>query len=98
MSTLFVIIDHSPYNKTMNIKNNLNELNLTPDNCIIVGSGILNALNLRESKDIDVIASEEKYEELLSNPRFQKVQNHGHEILTDSLFEISKDWTIVGKT
>lgn len=82
----------------MNIKNKLDDLGLTSENSIVIGSGILSALNLRESKDIDVVANEEKYKELADNNRFKKEQNHGREILDDGLFEIGTSWTVVGKT
>jgi len=79
------------------IKNKLDELGLNSGNAVVIGSGILSALNLRESKDIDVVATEEKYKELFGNNRFHKVQNHGREILADDLFEIGISWTVVGK-
>jgi len=82
----------------MDIKSKLNELGLNPDNSVVIGSGILNALNLRESKDIDVVVADEKYNELSDNSRFEKKQNHGREILDDGLFEIGTNWTVVGKT
>lgn len=82
----------------MDIKSKLNELGLNPDNSVVIGSGILNALGLRESKDIDVVVTEEKYKEISDNSRFEKKQNHGREILDDGLFEIGTSWTVVGKT
>ena len=82
----------------LEIKANLNELGLNPDNAVFIGSGILSALNLRESKDIDVIVTEENYKKLSDNSRFKKEQNHGREILADDLFEIGTNWTVVGKT
>lgn len=81
----------------MEIKNKLNELGLNSENAVVIGSGILNALNLRESKDIDVVVTDEKYKELSADSRFRKEQNHGHEILTDDLFEIGTSWTVVGR-
>lgn len=82
----------------MNIKSKLDELGLNPDNSVIIGSGILSALDLREGKDIDVVVTEDKYKELADNSRFKKEQNHGREILVDDLFEIGTSWTVVGKT
>ncbi len=82
----------------MNIKNKLDELGLTSDNAVVIGSGILGALNLRESQDIDVIVTEEKFKELSNNNRFHKKRNHERKILTDDLFEIGTNWTVVGKT
>jgi len=82
----------------MEIKNKLIELGLNSENAVVIGSGILNVLKLRESKDIDVVATEEKYKELSGNGRFKKEQNHGREILNDEPFEIGTSWTVVGKT
>ncbi len=82
----------------MEIKSKLDELDLHSNNAIVIGSGILNALHLRESKDIDIIVTAEKYKELCANGRFKKEQNHGREVLTDGLFEIGTSWTVVGKT
>ena len=81
----------------LDIGTKLNELKLNPGNAVVIGSGILNALNLRESKDIDVVVSEEKYKELVGNSRFKKGQNHGREILVDSLFEIGTSWVVLDK-
>lgn len=84
--------------KTMeNNKDSLNQFGLTPDNSIVVGSGILSALQLRKSNDIDVIATEEKYKELSSDNHFKEEYSHGRYFLSDGLFEISTGWTIVGK-
>jgi len=70
----------------MEIKNKLVELGLNYDNAVVIGSGILNALNLRECKDIDVVVIKEKYKEFSDNSRFKKEQKHGREILDDGLF------------
>lgn len=82
----------------MNINSELSTLSLNPDNSVVIGSGILSALKLRENRDIDVIVTKEKYKELADNNRFKRKQNHGREILTDGLFEIGTRWIIVGKT
>lgn len=82
----------------LEVKTKLDELDLNPDNSVVIGSGISSALNLRESKDIDIIVTEEKYRELVTNSRFKKEQNHGREVLDDGLFEIGTSWTVVGRT
>lgn len=82
----------------LEIKTKLDELGLTADNAVVIGSGILSALNLRESKDIDIVVTEKKYKELADNSRFKKEQNHGREVLTNNLFEIGISWIVVGKT
>lgn len=81
----------------MNTKNELNKIGLTPDNSIIIGSGILSALGIRESKDIDVVVDKETYDRLKSDSRFHKAENHGREILADDLLEIGTSWGVLGK-
>lgn len=82
----------------MEIKSKLNEAGLSPDNAIIIGSGILNALKIRESHDIDVVVSLEKYQELALDGRFKKEMKRGREILANDLLEIMTSWTVLGKT
>ncbi|MBM3256853.1 MAG: hypothetical protein FJY98_00785 [Candidatus Liptonbacteria bacterium] len=82
----------------MEIKSKLYALGLDPHNAVVIGSGILSALHLRESKDIDVVIPEEKYEELSKTRRFKKGQNHGNEVLTQDVVEIGTRWTVLGKT
>lgn len=81
----------------MDIKSKLKEFDLNSDNAVVIGSGILNALNLRESQDIDLVVVEEKYKELAQNSHFEKKQIQGKEILDDGLFEIGTSWTVMGK-
>jgi hypothetical protein len=81
----------------MNIKNELDKFDLNTDNAVVIGSGILNALNIRESKDIDVVVSLDKYLELKVDGSFEQKENHGKEILTHNLLEIGESWTVLGK-
>jgi hypothetical protein len=80
------------------VSSSLAALGLNPKNSVVIGSGILNALGLRRSRDIDVVATETKYRKLASNSRFRREQSHGREILIDGLCEIGVDWTVLGKT
>lgn len=82
----------------LKIKTILDKIDLNPNNSIVIGSGILSVLNLRESKDIDVIVTEEKYKDLADNNHFKKGQNHGREILVNDLLEIGIDWTVLDRT
>ncbi len=82
----------------VDIKNRIDEIGLNSDNAVVIGSGILNALNLRENKDIDVVVPDEKYKELYVNSRFQKKENHGRGVLIDDIFEIVTDWSVLGKS
>jgi len=82
----------------MDIFNSLDELGLNSTNSVIIGSGILNALLIRNCNDIDVVVNYETYQELGKNDRFIKAQNHGLEVLTDGLFEIGTSWNILGRS
>ena len=82
----------------MEIKSKLNEKDLNSDNAIVIGSGILNALKLRESNDIDVVATPEKYQSLALDSPFKKQIKRGQEILTSDLLEIMTSWTVLGKS
>lgn len=81
----------------MDILTKLNELNLNPENSVVIGSGILNALDIRNSNDVDVIVPQNVYTELEQANRFEKGQSYGREILTDELFEIGTSWGVLGK-
>lgn len=70
----------------MNFRAQLEDLGLNPENSIVIGSGILNALNIRESKDVDLVVDEDTYKRL------------AQEVLNDDLFEISTSWVVMGKS
>ena len=81
----------------INIKSKLAGLNLLTNNSIVIGSGIMNALNIRPSNDIDVVVSSSTYENLRTSGKFNVETKHGRQILTDSIFEIGKSWSVLGK-
>lgn len=68
------------------------ELGLSKNNAIVIGSGILNALGIRESKDIDVVVSADKFQELFRDLRLKKTESLGVGILTNEIFEIGTGW------
>src|SRR3954470_16674257 len=81
----------------MNIKSSLNGIELNADNAVVIGSGILNALGIRESDDIDLVVDASTYAKLANSGRFKKAESYGNEILTDELFEIGTGWGVGGK-
>ncbi len=78
----------------INIKQKLSQLSLTPDNSVVIGSGILNALNIRESHDIDVIVSRQMYNKLKQNPKFKVINLFGTDFLQFEDYEIGNDWNV----
>ncbi len=81
----------------MNIPNLLAGLELTPENSVVIGSGILNALGLRASNDVDVVVTKTAFARLAQDPRFVEKQNHGRTILAYDLFEMLPSWGVLGE-
>ena len=82
----------------MIIKNLLQKIGLNSDNCVVIGSGILQSLGIRQSKDIDVVVSGDIYDSLKNSDKFKATESHGQEILVDSIFEIGTNWEVLGKS
>jgi hypothetical protein len=80
-----------------NLKSKLAALGLDTDNAVVIGSGIMSALDIRESGDIDVVTTKAEYGRLASTNQFKITKNHGREILTDDLYEIGTSWGVIGK-
>ena len=81
----------------MNIENALDEFGLGVENAVVIGSGILQALNIRESRDIDVVTSKETYQRLCADNRLRKEKSHGLVLLANNLLEVRTSWLVLGK-
>jgi len=71
---------------------------LNPENCVIIGSGILQALELRKSNDIDLVVTEEKYQELKKTGQFEVKIKRNREILDNGFLEIGTDWFVLAES
>ena len=80
------------------MKKVLQKLSLNPNNSIVIGSGILQVLGIRKSKDIDVVASQDVYDSLKKSGKFTVSKNHGREVLSDGIFEIGTSWKVLDKS
>jgi hypothetical protein len=78
-------------------KNKLTTLGLNARNSVVIGSGILDALSMRKSNDIDVVVVEETYARLRDGGHFQEQQHYGRSVLVDDSFEINTHWGVFGK-
>lgn len=78
----------------IDIKEKLSALSLTPENSVVIGSGILNTLNIRESHDIDVIVDTETYNRLKQNPQFVVTKKFDLDVLQYDIYEIGTGWNI----
>lgn len=78
----------------IDIKSKLSDLSLTPDNSIVIGSGILHVLNIRESNDLDIVVNQDTYKRLKLNPLFRTIKLFDLDILQYDIYEIGTGWNI----
>lgn len=67
-------------------------LNLPPDDYVVIGSGLLDALNLRESGDIDLVVGERLFIELQQSGKYRTEIRHEQPMLTNDDVEVWGDW------
>lgn len=69
-------------------------LGLPTDRVIVIGSGLLDQLNIREAKDIDLVVTPGLFEQLKLDPRFDRAEKFEEEYLTssDGVCEIWRTW------
>lgn len=82
----------------LDIKEILKSYSLNPKNSIVVGSGILNALDLRESNDIDITVRQTTYNRLSKLPEFKIKKTSGSDILTSDTLEIGTSLAVPNHT
>lgn len=75
----------------MHIPTKLKELNLEAGSYIVVGSGILGALGIRESGDIDLIVSQEVYDRFEADG-WGHGQWSDHIVLQQDVFDLGRIW------
>lgn len=80
------------------MKGKLLSLGLNSDNSVVIGSGILQALGIRDSKDIDLVVTQDEYDRLKKSGRFEAHETqYKREVLKDQLFEIGTSWDVLDK-
>ena len=55
-------------------------LRLPLDGCIVIGSGIMGELGIRESDDIDLILTEPLFESLVDRDGWYRIEKHGRPV------------------
>src|SRR5215469_2031853 len=83
--------------ETKPLKERLGQLGLSVDNSVVIGSGILSALGIRDSRDVDVVVDQGTYDRLSNDDRFREEQHHGHPVLLGDDFEIMASWGVLGE-
>ena len=80
------------------MEKNLEEFYLNSENSIVVGSGILQVLDIRKSNDIDLVVTPKIYDSLINSGKFTVLKYYSREILKNNIFEIGTDWVVLGKS
>ncbi len=75
----------------MNFKERIAELDLPKDSYVVVGSGILGALDIRASNDIDLVVTEEVYRYIKSLAWEQGFWSD-KVVFKKDVFDIGNDW------
>ncbi len=79
--------------------NELSKINLRPEDYIVIGSGLLAALELREVEDIDLILSEQVFREYEQKGGWSRKDfDDGSYFLARGIYEIGLDWDSDGAT
>ena len=66
------------------------ELQLPENEYVVIGSGLLDALNLREAHDLDLAVSDQLFDAFAASGNFNKLERYGAEVLEGST-EVTKD-------
>lgn len=76
----------------MNIVSKVKELGLPSSSYVVVGSGTLDVLGIRGSKDVDLVVSPEVYEKLKLEGWQEKSYDDGTSFLVSGIYEVALTW------
>ena len=77
----------------LDFKQELSKLSLNEENSVVIGSGILNALGLKESHDIDAVVSTETLLKILAeNEVIETTNEYGAVLYTNGIVEFGDRW------
>lgn len=76
----------------MPIVERIHTLSLPSGRFVVIGSGVLDALGLREAHGIDLVVTSEYFDELKRTDGWTLAQKHGEEVLTKDDLEVWLSW------
>lgn len=76
----------------MDFKSRIVSLDLPDGSFLVVGSGVLQALGLRASSDIDMILTQEAFDQLKKEPGWEYTKWGEHEVLRKDEFDFGTEW------
>jgi len=74
----------------MNIIQKIKELNLPNDQYVVIGSGTMSALGIREANDIDMSVTEELFSKLKQSGEWEESEKYGRPFLKKDIFDLNK--------
>ncbi len=74
----------------MNIIQKIKELNLPNDQYVVIGSGTMAVLGIREANDIDISVKEELFDKLKETGEWEEFEKYGRPFLKKDVFDINK--------
>lgn len=80
----------------MSIIDRFHQLGVPADQSVIIGSGILDALALRPSRDIDLVVSSDLFTSLQASGEWQVTVVHDETVLTKDDAEVWLSWGSAG--
>ena len=76
----------------MSIIERVKKLQLPQGEYVVIGSGLLDALKLREAHDLDIVASDSLFQMLRNSGEYEIKEKYGKELLESDAVEIWTDW------
>lgn len=76
----------------MNIITEVKKLKLEPDQYIVIGSGILSALGIRATDDVDLVVSQTIYDYYKKQGWSEKNWPMGEPTVANGIYEMGTDW------
>jgi hypothetical protein len=62
----------------------------------VIGSGIMQELNMRASEDVDVVVAETEFDRLTKQAQLKEETAYGRKILVGDDYEIGTSWDVLG--
>ena len=89
--------EHKEKDASPPLREKLSDLGLDLSNSIVIGSGIMEALGIRQSNDIDLVVTDAVYRRLKGEGVFEETTTRGRRILAGNQYEIGAFWQVLGK-
>lgn len=76
----------------MTIRERIDHYNLPIDQVIVAGSGLLDSLGIRQSDDLDVVASQQLFDELKTQTDYEVGSADGDDFCRQPGLEVFRTW------